>query len=102
MEGSTSSYRALEKRVLRKLDTNLLPLVCVLFLLSFLDRSNVGNAKTAGMSKDLHFDADGHGQHTYDWLLTAFYISYIVSEPLIMGWKLVPPHIWGAAVTLAW
>ena len=36
---------ALEKRVLRKLDLNLVTLVSVLYMLSFLDRSNIGNAK---------------------------------------------------------
>ncbi|KAF4554809.1 MFS-type transporter-like protein 48 [Elsinoe fawcettii] len=94
--------RLVERSVLRKLDIHLLPLVCALFLLSFLDRSNVGNARTAGMEKDLHFDANGKGPHTYDWLLTIFYISYICFEFLIMGWKLVPPHIWGAGVTFCW
>lgn len=33
---------AVEKRLLRKLDTRLTPLVAGLFLLSFLDRSNIG------------------------------------------------------------
>ncbi|PNS18764.1 High-affinity nicotinic acid transporter [Sphaceloma murrayae] len=92
----------IERRIVRKLDTHLLPLVCALFLLSFLDRSNVGNARTAGMERDLHFDGNGKGPHTYDWLLTIFYISYITCEFLILGWKLVPPHIWGASVTFLW
>lgn len=96
------AYHALEKRVVRKLDRNVVPMVCVLFLLSFLDRSNIGNARTAGMVKDLHFDANGKGPHTYDWLLTIFYISYILFEFLIMGWKVVPPHIWAAGVVFSW
>lgn len=66
----------LEKQVVKKLDRNLVPLVTVLFLLSFLDRSNIGNARIAGMSEDLHLDVDGR----YDWLLTIFYISYILFE----------------------
>ncbi|KAF2156471.1 pantothenate transporter liz1 [Myriangium duriaei CBS 260.36] len=97
-----STYREREKRLVRKLDRNVVPLVCVLFMLSFLDRSNVGNARTAGMATDLHFDANGKGPHTYDWLLNIFYISYILFEFLILGWKVVPPHIWGACVVLAW
>lgn len=32
----------LEKRVRRKLDTHVVPLVAALYLLSFLDRSNIG------------------------------------------------------------
>lgn len=47
----------------------------LLVLLSYLDRSNIGNARIAGMSKDLSLTGD-----RYDWLLTIFYISYIVFQ----------------------
>ncbi|KAJ4242872.1 hypothetical protein NW757_011767 [Fusarium falciforme] len=43
-----------EKSLLRKLDAKLLPAVGVLYLLSFLDRSNVGNARIEGMVDDLN------------------------------------------------
>ncbi len=42
-----------EKRVLKsllwKLDTRMLPMLAVLFLFSFLDRTNIGNAKVSLM-----------------------------------------------------
>lgn len=38
-----------EAAVIRKLDWRLLPLVFVLYSLSVLDRSNLGNARIAGM-----------------------------------------------------
>lgn len=41
------------KKLLRKLDLAILPLVSVMYLLSFLDRSNIGNARLAGLEKDL-------------------------------------------------
>jgi hypothetical protein len=46
----------IEKRVRRKLDRHLMPLLFLLFMVAFLDRSNIGNAETAGMSKSLGFD----------------------------------------------
>lgn len=49
------------------------------------------NAKTAGMEDDLHLDGD-----RYEWLLTIFYIPYIVFEFLAMMWKIIPPNIWAA------
>ena len=55
------------------------------------------NAKIAGMAKDL--DLVGN---RYNWLLTIFYISYIVFEFQSMMWKIVPPHIWAAFVILGW
>jgi hypothetical protein len=41
-------------RILHKIDYRLIPILALLYLLSFLDKGNIGNAKIAGMSKDLH------------------------------------------------
>jgi hypothetical protein len=49
-----------EKKMLRKMDVRLIPVLAVLYLLSFLDRGNIGNAKIQGLSKDLHLSADGY------------------------------------------
>ncbi|KAF1985408.1 MFS general substrate transporter [Aulographum hederae CBS 113979] len=87
----------MEKRVVRKLDRNIMPLVMILYLLAFLDRSNIGNARIAGMTEDLNLDSDA-----YDWLLTIFYISYIVFEFQAMMWKLIPPHMWATFCVLGW
>jgi len=87
----------MEKRIVRKLDWNLVPLVMALYLLSFLDRSNIGNAKIAGMSTDLELTGS-----RYSWLLTIFYIAYIIGQFQIMGWKRFPPHIFGTYAILAW
>ncbi|KAL7917602.1 major facilitator superfamily domain-containing protein [Trichoderma austrokoningii] len=87
----------LERRVVRKTDRNLVPLVMALYLLAFLDRSNIGNARIAGMSQDLNLIGD-----RYDWLLTIFYIPYIIFEFLGIMWKIVPPHTWAAIVVFIW
>lgn len=39
-----------ERALLRKLDYKLLPAVSILYLLSFLDRSNVANARIEGLT----------------------------------------------------
>lgn len=86
-----------EKAIVRKFDFNVLPLVSVLYLLSYLDRSNIGNARTAGMADDLKLSSSN-----YAWLLTIFYISYICFEPATFGWKLFKPRYWVSAVVMAW
>lgn len=48
-----------EKKTLRKMDVRLIPMLALLYLLSFLDRSNIGNAKIQGMAVDLRLSADG-------------------------------------------
>jgi hypothetical protein len=62
-----------EKRLVRKLDWKLLPILTVLYLLSFLDRSNLGNAKIEGLITDV-------GVKDYSNLLTVFYVAYVVAE----------------------
>lgn len=51
--------------------------LCLLYLLAFLDRTNIGNAKIAGLSKDL-----GLSTVRYNATLTIFFVSYAVFEPL--------------------
>jgi len=38
----------------------------------------------------------------YNWLLTIFYISYIIFEWFALMWKLIPPHMWAAFVVTGW
>lgn len=42
-----------ERRLLRKFDLHILPLLVMMYLFNSLDKSNLGNAKTAGLEKDL-------------------------------------------------
>ncbi|KAI9376232.1 major facilitator superfamily domain-containing protein [Aspergillus egyptiacus] len=87
----------LEARVVRKLDWRVPTLLGFLYLLALLDRSNIGNARIAGMEEDL--DIQGN---RYSWLLTIFYISYTLFEPLALMWKLMPPHRWAAITAMTW
>ena len=43
--GSERIDPSTEKKLVRKLDLNILPWVLLLYLFSFLDRVNIGNAK---------------------------------------------------------
>lgn len=42
------------KAMLRKVDWRLMPILTYLYLVSYLDRGNIGNAKVAGMNVDLN------------------------------------------------
>lgn len=59
-----------EAAVIRKLDWHLMPFVFLLYTLAVLDRSNLGNAKLAGLENAI--DLKGWN---YNWLGTLFYIS---------------------------
>lgn len=86
-----------EHRVRRKLDTHLVLFVAMLYMMSFLDRSNIGNAKIAGLMDDLKLNDD-----QYEWLLTAFYIAYILFEWMTLCYKIFPPHIYISCCVMAW
>ncbi|GIZ49836.1 hypothetical protein CKM354_001285700 [Cercospora kikuchii] len=66
---------AAEKRLRRKIDLCIVPTVALLYLFCFIDRANIGNARLAGLEKDL-----GLTGYDYNFVLTTFYISYIVFE----------------------
>ncbi|CAH0001454.1 unnamed protein product [Clonostachys byssicola] len=89
-----------EIAVRRKLDRKLVLFVALLFLLSFLDRSNIGNARIAGMDKDLQTKPPR--DDWYDWSLTAFYISYISFEWMALLWRLIPAHKFVCGIVIAW
>lgn len=117
----------MEKRVWRKLDIHLLPLTTMFYFLSFLvgssyfhplvqllilkrrlrhtqDRANIGNARVAGLQKDLKMS-----NTQYSVALTVTFLPYIVTElPSNLLLKIVGPHLmlptmltfWGIITTL--
>lgn len=86
-----------ERAVRRKLDVRIVTTSFCLYLAALLDRSNVGNAKTAGMERSLHMS-----DSQFQWLLTIFYIAYIVFQFQVFMYKLLPPRVWMAFCVLIW
>ncbi|KAK3302644.1 major facilitator superfamily domain-containing protein [Chaetomium strumarium] len=87
-----------EKAILRKMDMRLLPMLSLLYLLSFLDRGNIGNAKIEGLQEDLRLTND-----QYNWCLTAFFFTYAAFEvPSNLMLKRVRPSVWLPAIMVAW
>ncbi|KFY28383.1 hypothetical protein V491_00491 [Pseudogymnoascus sp. VKM F-3775] len=90
--------KALTRRILFKLDVRIIPIMALLFLCSFLDRTNVGNAKVYKMEDDIHIS-----DHQYDTCLVIYYAFYIASEiPSNLVLKKVSPRIWLPLLTTAW
>ncbi|RYP36432.1 hypothetical protein DL767_003395 [Monosporascus sp. MG133] len=87
-----------EKRILRKMDIRLIPMLAVLYLLSFLDRGNIGNAKIEGLQEDLGMTPD-----EYNWCLTAFFFTYAAFEvPSNLLLKKLRPSRWLPCIMIAW
>ncbi|OCT51552.1 putative transporter [Cladophialophora carrionii] len=85
-------------RILRKIDYRLVPLLGVLYLLAFIDRGNIGNAKIAGLYEDLHL----HGMQ-YNTALTLFFVPYGFFEvPSNIVLKILRPSIWISILMFSW
>jgi MFS family permease len=82
----------------RRIDLRLIPLLALLYCLSFLDRVNIGNAKIYGLEK-----ATGITPSDYNWALSIFFIGYILAEiPSNLILKKIGPPIWISAVMITW
>ncbi|KAK5077705.1 hypothetical protein LTR24_009404 [Lithohypha guttulata] len=97
--GKSPEERAkIDKALLWKVDRWIIPWLCLLYLLSFLDRSNIGNARVAGMEKSL-----GMAGHDYNNTLTIFFISYALAEPVTnVLLKRMTPRIFFTSIILLW
>lgn len=69
---------ALDKRITRKFDSHLLPFLFGLWLLAFIERSNIGNARIDGLTADLHLI--GPNANKFNIALTVFYVPYVLID----------------------
>lgn len=86
-----------ERSLVRKFDVNVMPLIVILFILAFLDRSNIGNARIAGLEESLNMSSN-----QFDWLLTVFYVSYVTFDWIGFLWNIVPAHIYASLCLFGW
>jgi MFS family permease len=85
-------------RVLKKVDWRLLPPLTLLYILAFIDRSNIGNAKIAGMNEEL-----GLSGAQYNMALTVFFFPYAFFEiPSNIVLKSMRPSLWIGVLVVAW
>lgn len=86
------------KKLLWKLDMRLVPMLGLLFLLAFIDRINIGNARIQGLEKDLNMTGTD-----YSIALFMFFIPYILLEvPSNMLLKNVRPSIYLPSSMIGW
>ncbi|KAJ7649725.1 major facilitator superfamily domain-containing protein [Roridomyces roridus] len=82
----------------RKLDYRIIPVITMFYLLSFLDRTNVGNARIAGLQTDLKMS-----NKQYTIALTVTYVTYVASElPSNLVLKRIGPNILLPSVMILW
>ena len=65
-----------ERAIRRKIDWHTVPLVTLLYMLCFLDRINIGNARIQGLAAELDLNPGVR----FNWVLSIFYIVYLLVE----------------------
>jgi sugar phosphate permease len=79
-----------DKKRCRKLDLHLLPTVIVLYLLNFLDRVNIGQAKIVGLTESLKLTSD-----QYNVCVSIIFVTYVIFEiPSNIILKKLRPSRW--------
>lgn len=87
-----------EKKLIRKIDLHLIPILFVMLMAAFLDRINIGNARIMGMERDLNMSGND-----FNIALFMFFIPYILCElPSNLILKKVRPSIWLSGLALCW
>ncbi|KAI1495009.1 major facilitator superfamily transporter allantoate [Biscogniauxia mediterranea] len=64
-----------EKKLLRKIDLHMMPLLCVVYGLNYLDKTTLSYASVMGIKNDIHI-----GVNEYNWVASIFYFGYLIWE----------------------
>ncbi|KAI1087066.1 DNA-repair protein rad2 [Rostrohypoxylon terebratum] len=87
-----------EKKLLRKLDSHIIPLVMLLYTFSFLDRVNIGNARLYSMEADLGLEGN-----QFQVAVSIFYVTYLLFEvPSNLVLKPLTPSKYISFVAFGW
>ncbi|KAK6523329.1 hypothetical protein TWF281_001308 [Arthrobotrys megalospora] len=88
-----------KKKLIRKVDWRMIPFLTILYLITYIDKTNIGNAKIEGLTEDLHMNG-----LQYNIALSIFFIPYVIAEVpsnMIMS-RLKHPGRYLGALIVVW
>ncbi|CAG9981101.1 unnamed protein product [Clonostachys byssicola] len=88
-----------KKKIIRKVDWRLVPMLVLLYLMAYLDKTNIGNAKIEGLVEDLNMKGI-----EYNVAVAIFFIPFILCEVpsnMILH-KFKRPSFYIGVIVLAW
>ncbi|KAL6708204.1 hypothetical protein ACN47E_003388 [Coniothyrium glycines] len=97
--------KALEARIVRKIDTRILPFICISYLINYLDRVNLGNART--LNNDIPSDnivsVLSLTGNRYNIAVSVFFVPYVLFEaPSNFAMKYFSPSVWIGRIMISW
>ncbi|TCD70250.1 hypothetical protein EIP91_004151 [Steccherinum ochraceum] len=85
-------------RIRRKIDWHLMPLMCVLYMMQFADKTTLGQSAVLGLFDGAHID-----QNQFNWLNTIFYLFFLGFEyPQNVALQYLPVGKWMSANIFVW
>ncbi|KAF2152232.1 MFS general substrate transporter [Myriangium duriaei CBS 260.36] len=72
---SDSERKALNTKLVRKIDLRLLPMMLLMYIMNYLDRNNIATAKLAGLSKDLNLK-----NNQYQLSVSILFVGYLLMQ----------------------
>ncbi|KAI5476239.1 hypothetical protein MNV49_007939 [Pseudohyphozyma bogoriensis] len=102
---ASPEYQAMEKRIVRKQDWRIMPLICLAYLLNYLDRTNLGNARTLNSDKpgESLVEVLSLKGEKYNLVVAIFFIPYVLFEfPSNLALKYFTPSKWIARIMVSW
>ncbi|TFK56809.1 MFS transporter [Heliocybe sulcata] len=88
----------LNRRLLRKIDLHVLPWLCGLYVLQYLDKGVLSYAGVMGIQTDAHLTASD-----YNWLGSIYYAGYLAFVPIHNRlFQVFPPSKYIACCMIAW
>ncbi|KZF19521.1 MFS general substrate transporter [Xylona heveae TC161] len=87
-----------EKKLLLKLDLFLIPVVMLVYIACYLDRSNIGNAVAGGLPADIHASSQ-----QISVAVSILFVTYVTLEtPCAIIMKKVTPRVMITSLTFIW
>lgn len=86
------------KKVLRKIDLRLIPLLVIIYMLQYLDKNSINFASVYGLKEGTNLK----GQD-YSWLGSIFYFGYLIAQwPAGLALQKLPTGKFLSITTIAW
>lgn len=60
------------KRILRKIDLHIMPLICIVYFLQYIDKTSISYASVTGIIQDTNL----HGNQ-FNWVASIFFFGYV-------------------------
>ncbi|KAI0087486.1 MFS general substrate transporter [Irpex rosettiformis] len=86
------------RRIRRKIDWHLMPMMCMLYWIQYTDKTTLGNSAILGIKQSTHLTTS-----QYNWLGTIFYLSYLIFQyPQNLALQRFPVGKWMSVNIMAW